>query len=152
MNMFQILNDIWKRQRTVICQYDSSTIPPVLELASSFRTTIPSAPALMMVTAKQAYPVHVSTRGTQNTSQSQPPTPCAHVHKPQVCETSDVNKPQVLKPRDSLALRKVQHPHNGNTSVNRLPLMKQDIMSHYSGCFEGIGCFPGEPYKFHLKA
>ena len=23
--------------------------------------------------------------------------------------------------------------------------------SHYSGCFEGIGCFPGEPYKFHLK-
>ena len=29
--------------------------------------------------------------------------------------------------------------------------MKQDILSHYSGCFEGIGCFPEEPYKFHLK-
>ena len=24
-------------------------------------------------------------------------------------------------------------------------------MSHYSGCFEGIGLFPGDPYKFHLK-
>ena len=29
--------------------------------------------------------------------------------------------------------------------------MKQDILSHYSGCFEGIGHFPGKPYKFHLK-
>ena len=37
------------------------------------------------------------------------------------------------------------------TSVNRLPLMKQDILSHYSGCFEAIGCFPGELSKFHLK-
>ena len=35
--------------------------------------------------------------------------------------------------------------------MNRLPLIKQDILSHYAGCFEGIGCFPGEPYKFHLK-
>ena len=78
----------------------------------------------------------------QNTSLSGPPAPCAHVHK---------LPPQVLKPRDSLALRKVQHPHNGRTSVNRLPLTKQDILLHYSSCFEGIGCFPGEPYKFHLK-
>ena len=29
--------------------------------------------------------------------------------------------------------------------------MKQDILSHYFSCFEDIGCFPGEPYKFHLK-
>ena len=35
--------------------------------------------------------------------------------------------------------------------VSRLPLTKQDILSQYSGCFEGIGCFPGDPYKFHLK-
>ena len=34
--------------------------------------------------------------------------------------------------------------------MNRLPLIKQDILSHYSVCFEGIGCFPGDPYKFHL--
>ena len=35
--------------------------------------------------------------------------------------------------------------------MNRLPLRKQDILSLYSSCFEGIGCFPGVPYKFHLK-
>ena len=35
--------------------------------------------------------------------------------------------------------------------MNRLPLTKQDILSHYSCCFEGIGHFPGDPYKFHLK-
>ena len=29
--------------------------------------------------------------------------------------------------------------------------MKQDILSHYSSWFEGIGCFPGDLYKFHLK-
>ena len=29
--------------------------------------------------------------------------------------------------------------------------MKQEILSHYSSCFEGIGQFPGESYKFHLK-
>ena len=28
--------------------------------------------------------------------------------------------------------------------------MKQKTLSHYSGCFEGIGLFPGELYKFHL--
>ena len=58
---------------------------------------------------------------------------------------------QVCKPGESLALRKVKHPLNGRTSVSRLPLTKQDILSQYSGCFEGIGHFPGNPYKFHLK-
>ena len=66
----------------------------------------------------------------------------AHVHKSTI---------QVSKPDESLALRKVKHPHIGRNSVNRLPLTKQDILSHYSGCFEGIGRFPGELYKFHLK-
>ena len=67
---------------------------------------------------------------------------CMHVHQP----TS-----QVCKLGESLALRKVNHPLNGKTSVSRLPLTKQDILSQYSGCFEGIGHFPGNPYKFHLK-
>ena len=58
---------------------------------------------------------------------------------------------QICKPGELLALRKVKHPLNGKTSVSRLPLMKQDILSQYFGCFEEIGCFPGEPYKFHLK-
>ena len=35
--------------------------------------------------------------------------------------------------------------------MNRIPLTKQDILSQYSGCFEGIGRFPWDPYKFHLK-
>ena len=78
----------------------------------------------------------------QDTSRNGLPQCCMHVHQP----TS-----QVCKPGESLALRKVKHPHNGKTSVSRFPLTKQDILSQYSGCFEGIGCFPGDPYKFHLK-
>ena len=140
LNVFHILGDKRKQQIIVQSQYGSSTVPE-LASASPFRTTTPSTPAVMMVTAKQANPVHVNALPVQNTSWSGPPAPCAHVHK---------LPPQVLKPRESLALRKVQHPHNGRTSVNRLPLTKQDILSHYSSCFEGIGCFPGEPYKFHL--
>ena len=35
--------------------------------------------------------------------------------------------------------------------MSRFPLTKQDILSQYSGCFEGIGRIPGDPYKFHLK-
>ena len=65
-----------------------------------------------------------------------------HVHQPQS---------QVCKPGESLALRKVKTPHNGKTSVSRFPLTKQDILSQYSGCFEGIGRFPGDLYRFHLK-
>ena len=57
-NMFQILNDIWKRQRAVQCQYDYSTISTVLESASPFRTTTPSAPASTTATVQQANPVH----------------------------------------------------------------------------------------------
>ena len=48
-----------------------------------------------------------------------------------------------LQTRELLALRKVKYPHDGRTSVNRLPLTKQDILSHYSNCFEGIEHFPG---------
>ena len=35
--------------------------------------------------------------------------------------------------------------------MSRFPLTKQEILSQYSGCFEGIGHFPGDLYKFHLK-
>ena len=81
-------------------------------------------------------------QGPQNTSCNRHPECCMHVHQP----TS-----QVCKPGETLALRKVKHPLNGRTSVSRLPLTKQDILSQYSSCFEGIGHFPGDPYKFHLK-
>ena len=112
--------------------------PTVPEIATPFRTTTPSVPVMTAMSAKQANPVHVNALPVQNTSWSGPPASGAHIHKP----------PQ---PGDSLALRKVQHPHNGRTAVNRLPLTKQDILSHYSSCLEGIGHFPGDPYKFHLK-
>ena len=105
------------------------------QMETPFRTTTPSAPAM---TAKQVDPLHVHI----NTSQRGPPAHCAHFHK---------SSKQVCRPGESLALRKVKHPHNERTSVNRLPLTKQDILSHYSSCFEGIGHFPGKLYKFHLK-
>ena len=75
-------------------------------------------------------------------SQSGLPPCCMHVLQA---------KGQVHKSGEMPALKKVQHPHNGRTSVSIFPLMKQEILSQYSGCFEGIGHFPGDPYKFHLK-
>ena len=105
---------------------------------ASFRTTTPSTAATGTMTTKQVNPVHVH----QYISCKAPLGHCTHVHKSTI---------QVCKPGESLALRKVKHPHNGRISVNRLPLMKQEILSQYSGGFEGIGCFPGDLYKFHLK-
>ena len=127
-------------------QYHSSTVPidskktmimvqPTVQPMTSFRT---STATTRRMTTKQVNPVHVH-----------PETPCKallqhcmHGHQPAV---------QVCKPGELLALRNVKHPHNGRTSVSRLLLTKQDILSQYSCCFEGIGHFPGDPYKFHLK-
>ena len=106
------------------------------QLTTSFRTTTPSTATTGRMTTKQVNPVH------QETPRKAHLESCMHVHHPMS---------QVCKPGESLALRKVKHPLNGRTSVSRLPLTKQDILSQYSGCFEGIGCFPGDPYKFHLK-
>ena len=108
------------------------------QLVTSFRTTTPSTAMTGRMTTKQVNPVQVH----PDTSHEAPLRHCMHVHQPTV---------QVCKPGESLALRKVKHPYNGRTSVNRLPLTKQDILSQYSSCFEGIGHFPGDPYKFHLK-
>ena len=65
-----------------------------------------------------------------------------HVHQPQS---------QACQPGELPALRKVKIPHNGKTSMNRSPLAKQEISSQFSSCFEGIGRFPGDLCKFHLK-
>ena len=115
----------------------ADTVHNMAQLVTSFRTTTPST-ATTGTTTKQVNPVHVHS----DTSHKAPLGHCAHVHKSTI---------QVCKSGESLALRKVKHRHNGRTSVNRLPLTKQDILSQYSGCFEGIGCSPGDPYKFHLK-
>ena len=108
------------------------------QLTTSFRTTTPSTATTGRTTTKQINPVQVH----PETSHKALLEHCMHVHQPAV---------QVCKPGESLALRKGKYPHNGRTSVNRLPLTKQDILSQYFGCFEGIGHFPGDPYKFHLK-
>ena len=105
---------------------------------TSFRTTTPSTAMTGRTTTKQVNPAHKH----PDTPHKAPLKHCMHVHQPTV---------QVCKPGESLALRKVKHPHNGRTSVNRLLLTKQDILSQHSGCFEGIGHFPGDLYKFHLK-
>ena len=153
-NVFQILQDIHLKHYQEQCHSNMvphstidimqnmiphSTIQNTAQLATSFRTTTPSTAMTGTKTiTKQVNPVHVH----PETSCKAPLGHCTHVHQPAV---------QVCKPGESSALRKVKHPHNGRTSVNRLPLTKQDILSQYSGCFEGIGHFPGDLYKFHLK-
>ena len=112
----------------------ATPITSMSESSTSSRTTMPAetTPSSRQPTSE----IH------QNTSCNGLSQCCMHVHQPQS---------EVCKPGESLALRKVKTPHNGKTSVSRFPLTKQDILSQYSGCFEGIGCFPGDPYKFHLK-
>ena len=94
-------------------QYNSSMVPTAPETETPFRTTTPSTPAATTVTVQQANPVHVSAQEIQNTSHSGPPAHCAHVHK---------LPKQVLKPGDSLALRKVQHPHNRKDFCEQTPI------------------------------
>ena len=123
----------------MILHSTTNVIQNMAQPATSFRTTTPSTDMTgTTTTTKHVNPVHIH----PNTPCKAPLGHCTHVHQPAV---------QVCKPGESLALRKVKHPHNERTSVNRLPLMKQDILSQDSGCFESIGCFPGDPYKFHLK-
>ena len=130
-------------------QYNSSTVPiatkntmimvqHAAQPTTSFRTTTPSTATTGRTTTQQVNPVQVH----QETPCKALLEHCTHVHQPAV---------QICKPGELLALRKVKHPLNGRTSVNRLPLMKQDILSQYSSCFEGIGHFPGDPYEFHPK-
>ena len=104
------------------------------ESSTSSRTTMPAR-----TTPRTRQPTSVKHQDMSRNGLSQC---CMHVHQP---------VSEVCKPGESLALRKVKHPHNGKTSVSRFPLTKQDLLSQYSSCFEGIGCFPGDPYKFHLK-
>ena len=112
-------------------------IQNIAQPTTSFRTTTHTKATTGRMT-KQVNPVQVP----QDTSLKAHLESCMDVYQP---------VSQVCKPGESLALRKVKHPLNGRTSVNRLPLTKQDILSQYSGCFEGIGHFPGDLYKFHLK-
>ena len=112
----------------------ATPITSMSESSTSSRTTMPAE-----TTPSSRQPTSVIHQDTSRNGLSQC---CMHVHQP---------VSQVCKPGESLALRKVKTPHNGKTSVSRFPLTKQEILSQYSGCFEGIGHFPGDLYKFHLK-
>ena len=107
----------------------SHTVQHTAQSTTSLRTTTPSTATTGRMTTKQVNPVHVHPETSCKTLLEH----CMHVHQPTV---------QVCKPGESLALKKVKYPHNERTSLNRPPLTKQDILSQYSGCFEGIGCFP----------
>ena len=151
-NVFQILQNLRLKQYQGKCHSDSMqsdsktfhsatntfTQENMAQLTTSFRTTTPFTATTGRMTIKQVNPAQVP----QDTSHKAHLESCMHVHQP---------VSQVCKPGELLALRKVKHPFNGRTSVSRLPLTKQDILSQYSGCFEGIGHFPGDLYKFHLK-
>ena len=94
---------------------NTAQMTQMAQQVASFRTTTPSAPATTdTTTTKQVNPVHVH----QEPSRKAPLAHCVYVHKSTI---------QVCKPGESLALRKVKHPHNGRTSVNRLPLTKQEF-------------------------
>ena len=143
-NVFQILQDLRLKQyqenhpdsmqiesrmsHTSTHSTTGTLIQNIPQLTTSFRTTPNTA-----TTGQQVNPVQVLVL-PQDTSCKTHLESCMHVHQP---------VSQVCKPEESLALRKVKHPLNGRTSVSRLPLTKQDILSQYSDCFEGIGRFPG---------
>ena len=136
----------------------------IVQLATSFRTIArdTTGNTVQLITSFRTTPTKVTT-GRTNTFRTTPNTTQEQVNPPQVFQDMSRNRhlescmhvhhptSQVCKLGESLALRKVKHPLNGKTSVSRLPLTKQDILSQYSGCFEGIRHFPGDPYKFHLK-
>ena len=161
-NVFQIVQDLWLKQYQETCSDSSKSrmsrtnttcttaqLTPLMtygsapanqktgmvthntsmsESLTSSRTTMPAR-----TTPSTRQPTTVIPQDTSRNGLSQC---CMHVHQP----TS-----QVCKPGESLALRKVKHPLNGKTSVSRFPLTKQEILSQYFSCFEGIGCFPGDP-------
>ena len=112
----------------------ATPITSMSESSTSSRTTLPAktTPSTRQLTT--VIPQNMSRNGLSQC--------CMHVHQA---------ISQVCKPGKSLALRKVKHPHNGKTSVSRFPLTKQEILSQYSGCFEGIGRFPGDCTNFILS-
>ena len=110
---------------------------PITSMSESSTTSRTTMPAKTTPSSRQpTSEIH------QNMSHNRLSQYYVHVHQPQS---------QVCKPGETPALRKVKTPHNGKTSVSRFLSAKQDISSQYSSCFEGIGRFPGDPCKFHLK-
>ena len=80
--------------------HTADSVQNMAQPVASFRSTTPFTAMAGTTTTKQVNPVHVH----PDTSHKAPLAHCAHVHKSTV---------QVCKPGESLALRKVKHPHNG---------------------------------------
>ena len=168
LNVFQILQDLWLKQ------YQGNSEPKAHRPSTTFMpgtTKQPKASKTHKTASQNTGKANMSQNPTpcrtmpppktktktntshstrqstheihQNSSHSGPPTCCMHVHQQQS---------QTCKPGEPLALRKVKHPHKGRTSVSRSPLTKQEVLSQFSGCFEGIGHFTRDPYKSHLKS
>ena len=141
LNVFQILGYKQKQQLTVQSQYDSSTIPTIPELASPFRTTLNTS----------------TNNGNSKAGKSSTCkcTPCVKYFT-ELASSTLCTCPQAATSGSEtwrlVSLEKSPAPTQWKDFMNRLLLTKQDILSHYSSCFEGIGCFPGELYKFHLKS
>ena len=156
-NVFQILQDLWLKQyqenHPDSLQNESrmshtstqSTTSTTAQPTTSFRTCRSS-------TVKNEGKTIGMQNITQSTTSFRTTTPTRDTTgRPECCMHVYQRTSQVCKLGELLALRKVKHPLNGKTSVSRLTLTKHDILSQYSGCFKGIGHFPGDPYKFHLK-
>ena len=166
-NVFQILQDLrlkqYQENHPDSMQNESrtshtsthSTTGTLVQPTTSFRTTTPTKAMTGRTNTVQPTTSFRTTPNTAMTGEQVNPVQVSQntPHKTHLESSMHVYQPvsQVCKPGESLALRKVKHPLNGRTSLSRLPLTKQDILSQYSGCFEGIRRFPGDPYKFHLK-
>ena len=102
--------------------------PTVPDVATPSRTT---APAMTATSAKQANSVHVNVLPVQKISWSGPATGS---------ETQRL-----------ISLEISPAPTQWKDFCEQTPIDEARHSVNYSGCFEGIGRFPGEPYKVHLK-
>ena len=133
--MFQILNDIWKRQRAVQFQYNSHSSG----VSNSFQ---------------DHHTLHTSTNN--GNSAAGKPSTCKYMGNSKyfmewTCSTQ-CTCPQATatgsQTQRIISLEKWPSPAQWKDFCEQTPI---DILSHYSSCFEGIGHFPGELYKFHLN-
>ena len=120
--------------RTFQMTSTTNTVQNMAQLATSSRTTTLHSYDWNKMTTKQVNPVLVH----PDYSCKELLRHCTHVHQPAV---------QVCKPGESLALKKSQAPTQWKDFCEQTPIDK----ARHSGYFEGIGHFPGDPCKFHLK-
>ena len=126
----------WKgrKYRIDVEVMDSDTIPNVLSWAFTFTMGIlKPCFVLKKTTGKE------NTEGQQDATKNHP-----HSMKPD-------SQPTQMKTGNAKQLRSPP-THNINGKINlKGPLTKEFIKTEFSEVFEGLGRFPGEPYKLKLK-